>query len=130
MKILIEYPPIFEEIDKVFHVRGKPVIYAWGDTIYNPMSIYVSSHLMTHEMVHGQQQGDDIEGWWGRYLVDPEFRLEMELPAHKAEYRSMLKGVKDRNTKNEVLMIIAGKIASPIYNNIISRGQAAKLLRN
>ena len=35
MRIVNDYPPMFDEIDARFHVRGKPFLFAWGSVIYN-----------------------------------------------------------------------------------------------
>ncbi len=63
MRVVHDYPPLMDEIDAKFHVRGKPVIYAWGTTIYNPSNIDVPPQLIAHEAVHGQRQGRDVVGW-------------------------------------------------------------------
>ena len=87
MRIIVgRYPPNFERIDAVFHTREKPVLYCFGDAIFNPMQIEVPPFLIAHESVHCERQGDQIEEWWDRYLADPAFRLQEELPAHAAEY--------------------------------------------
>jgi hypothetical protein len=88
MRDIRDVPPLFDEIDAVFGVRGKPILFAWGDKIFNPAGVTIPQELIAHEAVHGKRQGD-VVGWWRRYLVDPEFRLAEELPAHVAEFKSI-----------------------------------------
>jgi hypothetical protein len=123
MEIVIQYPPLIEEIHRKFNVLGKPIIYAWGHKIYNPQNIYITPELMAHETVHSLQQGTalhEIESWWRRYIDDPEFRLDQETPAHMAEYRRYCEETKDRNRRAVMLTIIASKLASPLYGGLIS----------
>lgn len=56
MKILIEKPPIWDEAVKIFDIKGKPVVFAWGDILYNPTDAIVPPELWAHEMTHGVQQ--------------------------------------------------------------------------
>ena len=129
MKIVFDYPPIFDEIDSRFRVRGKRIIYAWGDKIYNPMRIQIPNQLMAHEEVHGERQGNDIEGWWRRYIDDDKFRLAEEIPAHQAEYQVMLHNAVNRAQRRRVLIVVAKRLASPIYGRMISEGNAKKLIK-
>ena len=36
MEIVIDFPPIYDEIISVFPKAGCSVIFAWGNKIYNP----------------------------------------------------------------------------------------------
>ena len=92
MRIVAAHPPNFNELDAVFHIGTKPVIFAWGQTIFNPNGGNVSAAILAHEAVHGHQQGDDIRGWWRRYIDDPTFRLEHGIPAHRVEYLVLVHG--------------------------------------
>lgn len=127
VRIVIDYPPLFDEIDAAFAVRGKPIIYAWGRTIYNPMNILVTPALACHEGVHCGQQGDDIEGWWLRYIDDPEFRLAQEIEAHQAEYDWMVRSG-TRFERRRAKKVVAGKLSSPVYGGLVTRAQAERLV--
>lgn len=132
MRVVVAKPPLFDEIDTAFGIAGKPVIFAFGDTIYNPMGVRIGEELMAHEAVHGKRQGSDVEGWWRRYIADPEFRLEEELPAHVAEYRAFcLNNTKGhaRNARRLALHHIAARLASPLYGRLISYEAARKALK-
>lgn len=135
MEIVIAQPPMFEEIDRVFRVRGKAVVFCWGAKIYNPMGLYIHPEIMAHEGVHSSRQlqvskGDHQEelvvAWWKRYLEDPEFRLMEELPAHRAEYRALINRMKDRNRRSAFLQHVAEKLAAPLYGGIITKREAIR----
>lgn len=127
-------PPMFAEIDAAFHVAGKRVIFAFGDTIYNPEGVHISEELMAHEAVHGERQaGVGLAVWWRRYIADdPAFRLAEEIPAHQAEYAKFCeintKG-NARNGRRLALHHIAKRLASPLYGNLIKYEQARKLIK-
>lgn len=132
MKIVHAYPPNFAQIDEVFKVRErKGVIYCYGDAIYVPDGGDVSPELRAHEGVHYSRQTNDtakIEAWWAKYLVDPEFRLAEEIPAHRAEYRQFCSTVRDRNARSRALYSIAGKLSGPLYLGIISHSKARQVI--
>jgi len=48
MKVIRQFPPLFAEINRRFNVRGKRVLFAYGDTIFNPSRITISPHLLVH----------------------------------------------------------------------------------
>ena len=126
---LRRFPPNIEEIRKVFPLTGEE-IFAYGNTIYNPSGITLSPELQAHEEVHAKQQAFDPRGWWDRYLIDPQFRLEQELEAHQVEYRTFCRNHKDRNLRNRYLMAIAKRLSGPVYGSIVSQKEARKLIRN
>lgn len=129
MEVKFEYPPMWQEINDVFHVEGQPVIYAWDDIIYNPMKIVIPQELIDHEGVHSVRQEGKPEEWWKEYLVDPEFRLAEEIPAHQAEYVSFCNRNKDRNKRAQFLFTIAQRLSGPLYKNLISHPKAMKAIK-
>ena len=94
--VLNQYPPLIDEIDAAFKVKGKQVFFCWGDKIYNPSGCEVAPYIIAHETIHRVQQNpyeyneEMIITWWRRYIHEPEFRLSQEIPAHVAEYRHKL----------------------------------------
>lgn len=129
MNVIIHTPPMFDEIDAVFKVRFKPVIFCWGHTIYNPMNIEITDELIAHERVHSaRQERTGIEPWWKRYLVDVEFRLDEELPAHKAEYQHYCRYHPDRNARARFLEYTAQRLAGPLYGGLISTMKAKRAI--
>lgn len=130
MKIVHAAPPMYDEIDAAFQVRGiKGVCFAWGPTLYVPDGHHIPPELMAHEAVHYERQGSDtrvIEGWWRRYLVDPEFRLAEEVPAHRAEYDYLATQHKDRNKRVLLLHRVASRLSGPLYGGLITPSEARR----
>lgn len=127
MRIVQDLPPMIDEIDAAFHVRGKPVIFCWGSTIYNPVGIHVTPALIAHERVHCGQQGNDIEGWWKRYIDDPAFRLDQEAEAHRAEYEFMARNGA-RHDRRRAKKIVAKRLASPLYGKVTTLKAAERMI--
>lgn len=130
MKIVVDYPPMFDQIDAVFHVKGKPVIFAWGVRIFNPQNIEVGPELLAHEEVHGTRQLEQgVYSWWKRYLDDPEFRLVEEAHAHWAEYHFLFtRG--NRQQRKAALKQTAKRLSAPLYmyGDLINAPQARTVL--
>lgn len=133
MIIVHAYPPNIDAIDAVFKVRGrKGVIFTYGEKIYVPDGGDVSPELRSHEGVHYSRQTNDvrkIEAWWDRYLVDPEFRLTEELPAHRAEYKQFRAAHRDPNARIRFLHQVAARLSGPLYGGLIkSQSHARRLI--
>ncbi len=131
MEIVIAQPPMFDQICAVFPTAAnKGVIFTWGKTIFNPSGTHISDELKEHELIHEERQGlfGSIEKWWERYLVDVEFRVAEEMPAHVAEYKTFCKNHRDRNQRAHYLRAVASRLASPLYGNVISFKDAMKAL--
>lgn len=133
MVVLNMQPPLFDEIAAALPLARTPgIIFAWGAAIYNPSGAPISPHLHAHEEVHGKRQGNDVEGWWRRYIADASFRLDEEIPAHQAEYREFCRlntAGQARNHRRLALHAIAKKLAAPLYGNLIRYDDARKLLK-
>lgn len=120
---------MFDKIDAKFRVAGKPVIFSWGDLIYNPMRITIPAHLMVHEAMHGERQVQwGIEQWWRDYIDSATFRLEEEILAHQVEYRTLLRESGNRRARRGHLKQVAKRLSAPLYGGIISSARARKLL--
>lgn len=119
-------PPNFADIVAVFPAAaGIDTIFTYGQTVYVPSGNTLTRALEIHEGVHMAQQSDP-ESWWKRYLVDPEFRLDQELPAHRAEYRAFKIMYNDRNEQNRYLHAVASRLASPLYGGLLTVSKARK----
>jgi len=128
--IIVAYPPLFDEIDRAFRVRGKNVFYSWGRDIYNPMDLVIPPELLAHEAAHGERQVKaDINAWWREYIRSPSFRLREEIPAHQAEYRYLVEHAPNRNARRAALKQTAVRLAAPLYGRMTTVGRAKKLLR-
>lgn len=132
MKVIIGPPPLFDEIVAVFPMaRHAGVIFTFGDTVFNPSDVEIPAQLMCHESVHAQRQGTkqgEILTWWRRYLVDPQFRVEEELLAHRAEYRAFKGMVRDREKVAQTLEQIAARLSGPLYGGVMTHAQARRLI--
>ena len=127
MRIVKEYPPMINEIDAAFNVRGKSIIYAWGNTIFNPAGFDISPSLIAHEEVHGRRQRGDVRGWWLKYINDPAFRLEEEIHAHRAEYQHIAKDG-NRPQRRRGLKLIAMRLSSKLYGRMLTLKEAKEIL--
>lgn len=132
MRIVHAQPPIYAEIVKVFPSATLPgTVFCWGGTIYAPGTTRpIPKEIIVHERVHCMRQGDDVEGWWRRYLADPAFRLEEEIPAHAAELIAMFEiyepqWVSKSNMRRTFTARVARRLASPLYGPMITL-EAAK----
>lgn len=131
MKQVVDYPPNIDEIRQVFPLKPG-VIFAWGDTIYNPSGDKLTSWLIAHEQVHQHQQDGDPETWWARYLIDPVWRFEQELEAHRVEYNVFCISpavLGNRNKKRAFLKGLARRLSSPMYGNIRTYQQCRALIK-
>ncbi len=128
MEIVNTYPPIIDKIAEVFPLQGSE-IFAFGSVIYNPGAFEIPQWLIDHEEVHQEQQGNDVESWWERYLIDTEFRFKMELEAHQREYRSYCEHNRDRNKRVRYLHIVARKLSAPLYGSMVSVSEAVRRLK-
>ena len=117
MKIVKDYPPNILAIDAHFHTIGKPILYTYGETIYNPLGIHIPDFLAAHEFMHVMQQkkigGPEL--WWKKYIEDQEFRYGEELQAHRTELSMLLSEVRDRNAKAKLVMAVAARLVAPLY---------------
>lgn len=138
-EIIIDKPPIFDELLKVFPEAGEPgVIFSWGDKIYNPSGYPIPPQLMAHEAVHGERQigaidadGDIdgfVRGWWASYMKEPHFRLQEEILAHRVEYKEYCKLTKDREQRVRYLHRMCIRLAGVLYGNLITYMDARRAI--
>lgn len=130
MKIVKDYPPNIAAIREKFDLRGKNVVFTYGDKLYVPSGAGIPDNLMKHEETHTKQQGKDVEGWWDRYLVDNQFRLEQEVEAYQAQYKYVVENGASRQVKRDFLQYIARDLSGPIYGHVVSFEQAKQLITN
>lgn len=127
MKILQAYPPNFSRIVRTFpYVRGRPgILYAWGKNLYNPSGIEVPRWLMDHERTHSQQQGDDVPGWWERYMTSSTFRLDQELAAHRIEWDTY-RALHSAYDSDMYLVLLSQRLSSKLYGSLLSEQEARR----
>lgn len=130
MKIVKDYPPNYKLIVLAFKLKPG-VIFTYGDTIYNPSGAIIDIPLMKHEEVHMRQQAEyGPEKWWGRYLIDNDFRFAQEIEAYQEQFRWIKKVVKDKNRLVFYLEQLAGFLSSEQYGSIVTKSQAMEAIRS
>jgi len=133
MKMKHAPPPGFEEMLRVFPFANRAgVMFCFGDTIYNPSKVRVPQWIVEHEAIHMKQQLNmGVEAWWKRYLIDVNFRLDQEVPAHQAEYRCFCEmNPRDRNARRRALRDMAARLSGVLYGRMIRFEDAQRLIKN
>lgn len=128
MKIINDYPPNHKEIEERFGPLPDGVIFTYGDIIYSPKHTRLANHLIAHEEVHSRQQMDDPVGWWERYLVDDNFRLEQEVEAYREQYKYIRKFTPDGNVRIRLLYKISSDLSGSMYGSIVTFSEAKRLI--
>ena len=123
---IVDYPPFYFPLWKMkfpFADFEKGVILTWGKKIYFNKPSLLPYSLIKHEEVHIKQQRNSyLFGviWLIRYVFSVKFRLNQEIEAHRAEYL----------TDKQDLYIIAKRLSSSLYGNIISYKEAIDLIKD
>lgn len=121
-------PPNWDDIVAHFpHATRKGVFFAYGGTIYSPSRVLPTSDIVVHERVHFRQQGNDPEAWWDEYILDPAFRLEMEVEAYRAQL-SFIRVAYGREQRRKAERNIVKALCSPLYGNLIDPDTARERL--
>jgi len=132
LKVIQAYPPNIVEIRAAFNISGRAgIVFAYGDTIFNPSGRELPKEIVVHEEVHGERQGQTPRDWWTRYIADKAFRLEEELYAHRMEYIALLSQcgpTPSRAMRRRLLRHVASKLASPLYKNMVNLENAKRLI--
>lgn len=127
MKLSKEYPPNYEELEKVFDLSGKTAAFCYGDTIYNPFGRTIADYSIAHEKVHSKQQGKDPEAWWRAYIDDVEFRLKQEIEAYGAELKFIRKHY-SLIKADQALHSFSTSLSGPVYGRPCSYAEAKKYI--
>jgi hypothetical protein len=131
MRVLRAFPPNFTHIAKVFpFIRGKQgILYAYGDTLYNPSGVPVTPWIAAHEAIHmARQKAQGVTDWWGSYLTNPTFRLDEEVLAHRAEWATFKLTKYSDNQKARYLTQMAERLSSPLYGGLVLEHEAMALI--
>lgn len=132
VEILNERPPIYEQVlSSGLAFNPNSVLFAYDGKIWNPSGEELATHLIAHESVHLKQQEEfgGTDEWWGRYLIDPLFRIDQEVEAYATQYAFICGYVKDRNQRSRVLTDLARYLSGPMYGNAITLAGAKKMMR-
>ncbi len=104
------------------------IIFVYGDTIHTKYKM--TQDLYDHEATHVRQQEKiGKEKWWDMYLAVPIFRLEQELEAYRAQYKTIKKEVKNREKVFKNLHRIAKDLSGPMYGNLLTYQEAMKKIK-
>lgn len=128
MKQIIGFPPNIEKIRKAFDIEDKPVVFTYGDILYNPLGGHVSKDLEVHELTHTKQQGSSPEDWWDRYINDKQFRLDQEIEAYRNQYEYYCRKNKSLNAQFRFLRTLSHYLSSEVYGNLVTRSEAMDLI--
>ena len=133
IKIIKELPPVWDKVIAAgMNPNPETVIFAYGDTIYNPGDILIPDYIMEHEEMHLRQQGYTEAGaieWWDRYLVDPHFCIREEAEAYAAQYDFMCRTTKDRNQRFNIMRQLAHMLSGEMYGSVVSVDFALTAIR-
>ena len=123
-------PPNFAAIVKRFPAAIKRgTIFTYGKEIYVTDNKDLPRSLIAHEVVHVDQQAVmGRDAWWDRYLLDKEFRFQMELAAHIMEYATLAQGA-GRHERRAGLVKIAKRLSGPLYGNMTTLAKARELIK-
>lgn len=129
VKVLHDKPTIYDELHRRFGVEwDDKVIITFYPYVY--CKVNLTPEKIIHESVHLKQQaliGVDI--WWKNFLLDPVFRLQEELAAHRAEAQFIIKYIKNKNDQFQYLHRIAMNLSSSMYGKLITYQKALKLIK-
>jgi len=129
LEIVNGWPPNIDQIRFWLPAVTSRNIFAHGRKIYSPSGTKLPIWLIEHEKVHFYQQ-DHFGGtqrWWQEFLMNAEFRLAQEIPAHQMEWRVWLAVMpRPRNERRIVLKQMAKRLSAPMYGSIISAAEAKK----
>jgi len=130
LKIIKDVPPNFKEISKAFDIKGKTLVFTYGDKLYVPdYKGKIEDHLMIHEETHSKQQGNSPALWWKAYIELPKFRLEQEVEAYQNQFKYFKCMVRNKKQRTKFLQRIASDLSGRIYGNIIEFKEAKDLIR-
>ncbi len=129
MKIVNTLPPNYEILSLYLNPPDHAV-YCYGDTIYNPSGKKLTPDIEHHESIHSKQQGDDVDGWYTKYLQDKEFRLKQEISAYGEQYNFIKEHIQNSKLLKWGLEKMAEALSSEAYGNLLSYGEAESKIRN
>lgn len=133
-RIVRAFPPNYAVLKKAFNLDpAAGVIFSYGDRVFIPnQRAPLPPALVAHEAVHGERQlghPRGIEGWWEDYVANEVFRLDEELPAHRAEY-AWHRLHEGRGGRERALAKIATRLSGPLYKRMIDFARAKELIEN
>lgn len=95
-QISTDVPPVYKKALAKFGSAAnfdRGIVYTYGDIVHVKSGV-LRDDVEAHETVHVVQQTNypgGAEAWWTRYMSDPDFCLEQELEAYRAQYQFVLR---------------------------------------
>lgn len=124
-RVIKAFPPNYSAIRRAFpHIRGRDIIFSYGDRIYYPSGAALAPELLAHEEVHCRRQAGDPAAWWARYIEDANFRLDEEVLAHRAEYQAL----RSAGAPSPDLEFVINRLRSPLYGAKMTLDRARELV--
>ena len=124
--IVGQKPPNWDLLVKTFKVKWEETVVTYGNNIYSSKPL--PKDLQAHETIHVQQQSENTEEWWDKYIKDPEFRLSQEIEAYRGQMKYIKGCVKDRNIIDKARTKLAGVLSSAMYGECITFTRAYQQL--
>lgn len=125
--IVGQKPPNWNVLVKKFNIKWEETAVTYGNNIYSSKPI--SKNLTVHELVHVRQQRENVGVWWAKYIRSPEFRVQQEIEAYKAQLKYIAQCTKDRNYIAKARAAFVVLLSGEMYGNCISFAEAANRLR-
>lgn len=135
VKISTDKPPVWDNARALFKFNPNTVLFAYGDTIYNPGAVNLEKahDIIVHEMVHiGQQMNsrEDAALWWGKYMRDKDFRLSQEVEAYGKQYHYICtRMTQNKQLRFNALKAFATILSGPMYGNMVDFHEGMKLIK-
>jgi len=129
MDILEQFPPNINEIRQYLDVDKHKPFFCYGNTLYNPFKQIIPEDILFHESIHAKQQTNYFspDFWWQKYLMDREFRKEVELEAFARQYLWLKQYVPEKAYR-EALEDFSVILSSDLYDLNLNKYQARTLL--
>lgn len=123
-------PDFYRKVCAAFPAaRARGTIFSYGDRIFHTGPGDLPQSLLAHEYVHcARQRTIGLAEWWDRYIADPLFRLDEEIPAHVAEYKVLTGKESVRAERRRAMKLVAGRLSGPLYRHLITYDQAKEIL--
>ena len=120
-----EFPLLKKYTDK-FSLALSEVAFPYNNKIYTDSK--VNHEIIVHEKVHfAQQKEHGLDNWIEQYFENPQFRVNMEIEAYRAQLKEMI-ALAPQEAKTFVSNVVAGQMAkalsSPMYGNVLTYKEA------
>jgi len=130
VQVVVGQPPNYAELVEVFD-PSPTTVFAWDGTIYvHPdfADVHLPNDLIAHESVHFVQQRTvgGPEAWWRRYIDEPQFRLEQEVEAYRAQWKVLMR--RPKRERFARLYAITCDLGGPMYGNLVTPAEARRLI--